>query len=124
MTWYNSLAMICPAAQQDACNRLMLAIGRGPNTFSRRIRDKVTLALVAFGAHTYDDELADCLNTQTLPAGITIADLQAQGFATAFAARQTVAFIKYAVITDRQAIINIRNRLDIEGWELEPGQLP
>jgi hypothetical protein len=69
MTWYNSLAMICPAAQQDACNRLMLAIGRGPNTFSRRIRDKVTLALVAFGAHTYDDELADCLNTKPfLPA--------------------------------------------------------
>jgi len=119
MTWNNSLAMLCLAADQTECNRLMVACKRGPNTFSVPIRDKVTLARVAYGAHGYDDDLADALVAAVLPAGVVLADLTANNF-TAVTARAAVAKIKYKIVSNRQSIINIKSRLDDEGWELEP----
>ncbi len=124
MTRDNSLAMICLAANKAECDRLMLALGRGPNTFTTPIRDKVTLARVAYAAHTYDDDLADALSAdpQVLPAGVVLADLQAQGF-TGTTARAAVGKIKFRVLASRQAVANVKARLDAEGWELEPGAL-
>jgi hypothetical protein len=119
MTWVNSLAMICLAADQAECNRLMLACKRGPATFSVPIRDKTTLVRVAYGAHTYDDALADALVATALPVGVSLADLTANGF-TATSARAAVAKIKFKVVANQQAVANIKARLDQEGWEIEP----
>lgn len=123
MSFTKSLAMAVPAARQEECNRLMVALKRGPNTFSRPIRDKVTLLRVAYAAHTYDDELATALETLTLPPGVTLADLQAHGFATAAIARTAVGFIRFRAIESREARANLRARLDELGWELEPPNL-
>ncbi len=124
MTYNNSLAMICLAANKVECDKLMVALQRGPNTFSVPIRDKVTLARVAYGAHTYDDDLADALQAdpQVLPVGVVLADLQAQGF-TAATARTAVGKIKYRVLGSRASVANFKARLDAEGWEIEPGSL-
>lgn len=113
--------MAVPAARKEECDRLMEALKRGPNTFSVPIRDKVTLARVAYGAHTYDDELATALETLTLPPDVTLADLQAYGF-IAQTARDAVGRIRFKVVADRQARQNIKARLDAEGWEIEPGE--
>jgi hypothetical protein len=121
MSWTQSLAMIVPAARQEVCNRLMEALGRGPSTFAAPIRDKATLARVAYAAHTYDDALAASLTAvpQTLPPGVTLADLQAHGF-TASTARTAVGHIRFKVVANRQAVANLKARLDELGWEREP----
>ena len=117
----NSLAMICLAANKAECDKLMVALNRGPNTFSVPIRDKVTLLRTAYCAHTYDDDLADSLTAvpQVLPPGVVLADLQAEGF-TAATARAAVGKIKFRVLTGRASIANVKARLDLEGWEFEP----
>lgn len=121
MTWLNSLAMICLAADKAECDKLMVALKRGPNTFSVPIRDKITLLRVAYAAHTYDDDLADALtaNPPILPVGVVLADLQAQGF-TAITAKAAVAKIRFRVLASRQSVANVTARLDAEGWEFEP----
>jgi hypothetical protein len=119
MTFINSLAMAVPDIRREVCNRLMEALGRGPGTFSVPIRDKVTLVRVAWAAHTYDDELADSLVSQTLPPGVTLETLQAYGFATLGAAATAAGYIRYKVINNRRAVRNLIDRLDEEGWEIE-----
>lgn len=119
-----SLAMAVPAARQDVCNRLMEALFRGPNTFRRAIRDKVTLAIVGYAAHSYDDVLIDLLVHQIVPQGVTLARLQQFGFATAADARTAVGYIRYRMITGRNARANLIARLDQEGWELVPASAP
>ena len=125
MSELQSLVMAIPAARQDVCNKLMEALGRGPNTFSRPVRDKVTLARVAYVAHSYDDDLATSLTNspQTLPPGSTLADLQAFGF-TAATAKTAIGYVRFKVMPDRNAKANAIARLDQEGWEFEPGPLP
>lgn len=124
MTRDNSLAMICLAIDKPECDRLMVALKRGPNTFSVPIRDKTTLLRTAFGAHTYDDDLADSFQAapQVLPPGVVLADLQAEAF-TAASARLTVAKIRYRVLAGRASVANFKARLDAENWELEPAAL-
>ncbi len=125
MTYDNSLAMICLAANKAECDRLMVALRRGPNSFSVPIRDKVTLLRVAYAAHTYDDDLADALaaDPQVLPAGVVLSDLQAEGF-TAATARTAVGKIRFRVLASRAAAANVKARLDAEGWEIEPSAMP
>ncbi len=121
MTFNSSLAMIVLAANKAECDRLMVALKRGPNTFSIPIRDKATLARVAYAAHTYDDDLADAMSAdpQVLPPGVVLADLQAEGF-TAATARTAVSKIKFRVRANLPPLANVIARLDQEGWEFEP----
>lgn len=123
MTFAQSLAMAVPAARQAACNALMEALGRGPDTFSIPIRDKVTLARVAYAAHAYDDDLIDLFVNQIVPPGVTLARLQSFGFATVAAARSAAGFIRFKVVNDRNALANVAARLDQDGWEIEPQSL-
>lgn len=120
MTWANSLAMAVPAVRQEICNRLMEACFRGPDTFKVAIRDKVTLQVVAYAAHTYDDELIAFFLNGTVPAGITLARLQQFGFATPTEARTAAGYIRYRYIVSRDALANLKTRLDQEGWEIVP----
>lgn len=120
MSWTQSLTMAVPAARQEICNRLMEAAFRGPNTFAIPIRDKVTLAHVAYAAHTYDDELITFFTGGAPPSGLTLARLQAHGFATVAAARTAAGYIRTKVVADRQSLKNIREHLDAQGWEIEP----
>lgn len=122
MSWTQSLAMAVPVARQEVCDRLMEALRRGPGTFRRVIRDKVTLATVAYAAHTYDDELVELFINQTVPPGITLARLQQFGFATAAEARTAAGYIRFKVVSNRSALANLKARLDEEGWELEPAE--
>lgn len=120
MSWLNSLAMAVPATRREICNRLMAACFRGPDTFKVAIRDKVTLAIVGYAAHTYDDELIDFFLNGTVPAGVTLARLQQFGFATAAEARTAASYIRYRYLDSRDARANLKARLDQEGWELAP----
>ena len=124
MTWLNSLAMAVPEARKEECDRLMEACFRGPNTFSRPIRDKVTLQRVAYAAHTYDDDLIAFFENGTPPPGVTLARLQQYGFPTALSARTAAGYIRHRYIQSREAIQNLKARLDQEGWELEPAEIP
>lgn len=120
MSFGKSLAMAVPAVRRDECNRLMEACFRGPDTFSRAIRDKATLAVVGYTAHTYDDELLEFFLYGTVPAGVTLARLQEYGFATASAARTAAGYIRFRALDGRQAKQNLIDRLAEEGWELAP----
>lgn len=120
MSYALSLAMAVPAARREVCNRLMEALGRGPATFSQPIRDKVTLVVVAYAAHSYDDELIDLFANQVVPQGVTLARLQQFGFATVAEARTAAGYIRYRMMTGRNARANLIARLDQEGWELVP----
>jgi hypothetical protein len=124
VSYTNSLAMIVPALRQGICNSLMEACFRGPDTFSIPIRDKVSLARTAYAAHTYDDELIEFFVNGTPPAGVTLARLQAYGFATVSAARTAAGYIRYKVMSDRRARANVIARLDELGWEFEPVAAP
>lgn len=119
----NSLAMACPAARKPVCDSLMEALGRGPNTFSVPLVLKGSTSVSAYGAHTYDDELATALSTQKLPPGVTLADLQAHGF-TADTARTTIGYIRFRVVASRRSIENFKARLDQDGVETLPVATP
>lgn len=116
-----SLAMAVSVAQQAVSNNLMEACWRGPNTFAVPIRDKVTLLRIGYGAHTYDDELIDFFLNQVTPAGVTLARLQAFGFATVSAARTAAGLIRYKAMGDRASVANMVAALALQGWEIEPG---
>ena len=115
-----SLAMAVPVAQQVASNNLMEVCWRGPNTFRVPIRDKTTLVRIAYGAHTYDDELIDFFLNNVTPAGVTLARLQAFGFATVAAARAAASLIRYKPMGDRNSVANMVAALALQGWEIEP----
>ena len=119
-----SLAMAVPVAQQVVSNNLMEACWRGPNTFTVPIRDKTTLLRIAYGAHTYDDELINFFLNQVTPAGVTLARLQAFGFATVSAARTAASLIRYKPMGDQASVVNMVAHLALQGWELEPGITP
>ena len=119
-----SLAMAVPVAQQVVSDNLMEACFRGPNTFRVPIRDKVTLLRIGYGAHTYDDELIDFFLNQVTPAGVTLARLQAFGFATVSAARTAAGLIRYKAMGDRASVANMVAHLAAQGWELEPRGAP
>ena len=116
-----SLAMGVPLASQIACNNLMEACFRGPNTFTVAIRDITTKVRLGYGAHTYDDELVTFFAGGAVPAGVTLARLQAFGFATVSAARTTAALIRTKAMADRNSVTNMIAHLALQGWELEPG---
>ena len=116
-----SLCMAVPVAQQVVCNNLMEACFRGPNTFTVPIRDKTTLLRIGYGAHTYDDELINFFLNQVTPPGVTLARLQAFGFATVSAARTAAGFIRYKPMGDRNSVSNMVAHLAAQGWEFEPG---
>ena len=111
MSWTLSLAMAVPAARQEVCNRLMEAIFRGPDTFAVPIRDKNTLAIVGYAAHTYDDELIAFFADGTIPPGVTLARIQQFGFATGASARTAAGYIRHRAITGRNAMANLKARL-------------
>lgn len=117
-----SLAMAVPAIRQEICNRLMEAAFRGPDTFKIPIRDKVTLATIAYGAHTYDDELITFFGGGAAPAGVNLARLQEYGFATVTAARTAAGYIRAKVMQDRNSYANMVAHLDEHGWELAPSE--
>lgn len=123
MTWLNSLAMAVPAARREECNRLMEACFRGPDTFNRPIRDKVTLQIVGYCAHTYDDDLIAFFLNGTVPPGVTLARIQQFGFPTANAARTAAGYIRHKYVANRDALKNLKERLDQEGWELVPAEM-
>ena len=120
MATTQSLGMAVPAIRQAICNTLMEACFRGPNTFSVPLRDKATLLRIAYGAHTYDDELIDFFVAGTTPAGVTLARLQAYGFTTVLEARTTAAFIRHKAMADRNSVANMVAHLAAQGWEIEP----
>ena len=115
-----SLAMAVPVAQQVVSNNLMEACWRGPNTFRVPIRNIATQVRIAYGAHTYDDELIDFFLNQVTPAGVTLARLQAYGFATVAAARAAASLIRYKPMGDRNSVANMVAALALQGWEIEP----
>ena len=116
MTEPRSLAMAVPLARRDVCNTLMEALGRGPNTFSVALLKDGELA--AYGAHTWDDELATALETITLPPGVTLAQLQAYGF-TGATARTAVGYIRYRAVPSRDAFANFLERIALDGWTIQ-----
>lgn len=120
MNTINSLVMGVPVARQDICNRLMEACNRGPNTFATPFRDKATLQLVGYLAHTYDDELIDFFVNGVTPPGITLPMLQQYGFATAAAARTAAGYIRHRAVADEAPMDNVATLLDTQGWELVP----
>lgn len=124
MSFTQSLVMAVPAGRQAVCNSLMEACFRGRNTFSVPIRDKTTLARVAYAAHSYDDELITFFTGGAAPAGVNLVRLQQYGFATIAAARTAAGYIRTKVMANRASVANLKAHLDAQGWELEPSVRP
>lgn len=117
-SYTKSLVMAVPAARRDVCNRLMEALKRGPDTFSVPLAVKGATEINAYGAHTYDDELAVAMETQALPPGVTLADLNAHGF-SARQARDALGYIRYRITANREAVANFLARCEQDGVEIK-----
>lgn len=76
MTFTKSTSLICLAAMQTDVNNLQEALGRGPGNMSIELwgeeDDPELDPVVAYGCHTYDDELAGIIAGGVLPENLDL----------------------------------------------------
>lgn len=70
MSYTKSLSLLIPNNRRTNGNNFMVAIGRGPNTFSVDLSPGGAPVATHWGCHTYDDALGDIVASGTLPTGI------------------------------------------------------
>ena len=113
-----SLSMSVPAALRDDCNRLMRALGRDDapdpgRTFTVELSPagNPTDVVTRYGAHTYDDDLADILDNGVVPGNI---DWARFGL-TAARAQAAFAAISYRAVPGRASVVNFVAEITARG---------
>ena len=104
-----SLSLIVAANKRADANRLMEALGRGPDTFRVDLSPSGARAETHFGCHTYDDELIGWLQN-----GLPQRDWATFGL-TAASAEQARQAIKISVVADRNSVGNFEAHAAAQG---------
>lgn len=97
-----SLSLLVPDSKRADANKLMEALNRGPSTFIRDCSPSRTPVATHWGAHTYDDQLLNIIETRTLPGGI---NWSAYGL-TQTKAQQALDAIRFKAVNDMNSVSN------------------
>lgn len=111
MSFTKSLSLIVASSKKADCNKLMEALGRGPNTFRVDLSPSGARAETHHGAHTYDDALLAIIESGVVPIGI---DWAAYGL-TAVSAQDALMAIKYLARADRASVANFEAHAAAQG---------
>lgn len=111
MSFTKSLSLIISASKKADCNKLMEALGRGPNTFAVDLSPNAARAETHHGAHTYDDDLLAIIESGIVPVGI---DWAAYGL-TAVTAQDALLAIKHYARADRASVVNFEAHATAQG---------
>jgi hypothetical protein len=123
MSHTKSVSMLVSANARSIADSLMEAMGRGPGTFGVEVPrwesdEPRPEPATHYGAHSFDDELAAILLSQTLPEGI---EWKRYGLTTE-EAQQALGAIEFTIANNQKAADNFATCCaNIEGHpEAEP----